>query len=235
MSDYWLFRYTGDVFENKIETDLIMEKIKMLCKKIYFLLKYRKKHLKLHRNVNIGIHSEFEGYNVIKRDSSFVGKMGICSYIGSDCSIEGSIGRFCSIGNDVKSISGTHPINGYISTSPVFYSTRNQCGISFVKKNMLDESSKGVTIGNDVWICSGAKLMDGIIVGDGSVIGAGAIVTKNVPPYAVVAGVPAKVIKYRFSEERIQELLKRAWWNLPFDVLRRNVEKFQDEKEYFRT
>lgn len=214
---------------------MMMEKIKMFCKRIYFLFKYRKKHLKLHRNVNIGIHSEFEGYNAINRDSSFVGEMGRCSYMGSDCSINGSIGRFCSIGNDVRSISGTHPITGYVSTSPVFYSTRKQCGISFVTENTLEESVKGVIIGNDVWIGSGVTLMDGVIVGDGSVIGAGAIVTHNVPPYGVVVGVPAKLIKYRFSEDKVKELLKRAWWNLPLDVLRNNVELFQDETVYFRT
>lgn len=72
-----------------------------------------------------------------------------------------------------------------------------------------------VKIGNDVWIGTRAMILDGITIGDGAVIGAGAVVTKNVPPYAIVGGVPAKIIKYRFSQDKINELLASQWWNDP--------------------
>ena len=67
-------------------------------------------------------------------------------------------------------------------------------------------------IGNDVWIGLNATILDGVTIGDGAIVAAGAVVTKDVPPYAVVAGVPAKIIKYRFTESQIDFLLKFRWW-----------------------
>jgi virginiamycin A acetyltransferase len=71
---------------------------------------------------------------------------------------------------------------------------------------------KRITIGNDVWIGARAVILDGITIGDGAIVGACAVVTKDVPPYAVVAGVPARVIRYRFSEKKIRTLLELQWW-----------------------
>lgn len=86
-----------------------------------------------------------------------------------------------------------------------------------------------VRIGNDVWIGDNVIIKNGVKIGDGAVVGLGAVVTKDVPPYAVVAGVPAKIIKYRFSDEIISELLELEWWNLEEDVIRQipydNIEK----------
>ena len=93
---------------------------------------------------------------------------------------------------------------------------------------LQDIATKKVTIGNDVWIGIKATIMPNITIGDGAVIGANAVVTKDVPPYAVVVGVPAKIIKYRFDEEIIKDLLELKWWNysesfiktLPFEDVR---------------
>ena len=83
-------------------------------------------------------------------------------------------------------------------------------------------------IGNDVWIGERVMVMGGVKIGNGAVVGAGAIVTKDVPPYAIVAGVPAKVIRYRFSAEVIDELERIEWWNVNDKLLKENIAKFQD-------
>jgi acetyltransferase-like isoleucine patch superfamily enzyme len=87
-----------------------------------------------------------------------------------------------------------------------------QVGTTFVNENVFDESIP-VKIGNDVFIGANVTILDGIIIGNGAVIGAGAVVTKNVPPYAIVVGVPAKIIKYRFSTSQIEKLQMIKWWD----------------------
>ena len=133
-----------------------------------------------------------------------------------------SIGKYCSIAHNVKIGMGPHPIN-YFSTSPVFYAKSR----GFVKEDSYDEyEDKGYTvIGNDVFIGSNVIIMAGVIIGDGAVVAAGAIVTKDVPSYAIVGGNPAKIIKYRFTDETVAELLKLEWWNnSPDYILSKNKE-----------
>lgn len=84
-------------------------------------------------------------------------------------------------------------------------------------------------MGNDVWIGSRVMVVGGVTIGDGAVIAAGAVVTKDVPPYAVVGGAPAKVIKYRFSEDIVKFLEELEWWNLPESELKKHIELFQTE------
>ena len=84
-----------------------------------------------------------------------------------------------------------------------------------------------MTIGNDVWIGENAVILGGISIGDGAVIGAGAIVTKDVPPYTIVGGVPAKKIRSRFPDDIVKMLLKIQWWNLEEDILKENIYFFQ--------
>jgi acetyltransferase-like isoleucine patch superfamily enzyme len=141
------------------------------------------------------------------------------SYIGygsaiSDC----SIGSFCSIAANVKIGLGIHPTD-HISTSPLFYSDKNVFKEKWVEHNEMYIEQRKVIIENDVWIGTDAKIMGGVTIGNGAIVGAGAVVTHNVAPYAIVGGVPAKLIRHRFSESEIVAIEKSEWWNWPDERL----------------
>lgn len=139
-------------------------------------------------------------------------QLGDYSYIAKNSNISNTtIGKFCSIGPNVCCGLGKHPING-ISTSPMFYSTKCQNGATLSAKDKYEEFLP-ISIGNDVFIGANVTILDGVTIADGAIIGAGAVVTKDIPPYAIAIGVPAKVIKYRFSQDKIDALLGRKWWN----------------------
>lgn len=157
-------------------------------------------------------------------------KLGRYSYIGYDSEvINCEIGAFCSIANDFIAGGAMHPIE-WASTSPVFYNVSGGTG-RHLGCLPIRKTNKTV-IGNDVWIGSRAIIMQGISVGTGAVIGAGSIVTKNVPPYAVVAGCPARILKYRFNEEIINKLLASEWW-LMSDKQLKNIARFINEPSIF--
>ena len=174
-------------------------------------------------------------YVKIGSKSYFNGRIGSYSYIGDNCIIRGSVGRFCSISNNVKVIVGSHPTN-FLSTSPVFYSNAKQCGTTFTKKSVFDDymaankdDNIACVIGNDVWIGDDVLIKGGVIIGDGAIIGMGSVVTKNVPPYAIVAGAPAKIIRFRFDESVISILCQRKWWDEDERWLKEHLEYFQSE------
>jgi acetyltransferase-like isoleucine patch superfamily enzyme len=153
-------------------------------------------------------------------------ELGTYSYVSENCRISNStIGKFCSIGPGVTIAGGKHPVS-FLSTSPVWYSTSRQNGTTFSDKNYFEESSP-VTIGNDVWIGTSAYISDGVRIGNGAIIGAGAVITKDVAPFSVVGGVPAKEIKKRFSYERIEAIEKIKWWEWNEEKLIRNRKLFR--------
>ena len=134
------------------------------------------------------------------------------SYIAENSTMNSvNVGRFTSIGPAIICGYGEHPTD-FVTTSPVFYSTKRQCGISFTETSRYDEQPQ-TTIGNDVWIGAQVFIRDGVKIGDGALIAAGAVVTADVPEYAIVGGVPAKLIRHRFSEEVVRQLLEIKWWN----------------------
>jgi acetyltransferase-like isoleucine patch superfamily enzyme len=152
------------------------------------------------------------------------------SYISSNTIINNSkIGKFCSIGSGVKIGLGIHPTNDFVSTHPIFYSVRKQSQISFSNTSLFEETSN-IIIGNDVWIGVNVVILDGVTIGDGAIISAGAVVNKDVPPYAIYGGVPAKLIRNRFSQDEIDFLLKLEWWNKDLNWLKTNALNFTNIK-----
>ena len=207
--------------------------LKRAIKYIYFHIKYHNK-LTFAFNCDIGIHSQFEGMNRIYPNTQFSGYMGKGSYIAPNSIIRGKIGRFTSIASRCYVITGVHPYTyPYVSTSPMFISLLKQNGHTFVTEQKMQEQKYAqdkyeVVIGNDCWIGEGASIIAGVSIGDGAVILAGAMVTKDVPPYAIVGGIPARIIKYRYNQEDIDLLLKHKWWDKDIDWQKKNSALFLD-------
>ena len=156
----------------------------------------------------------------------FESTVGRFSYLTRGSSlIFSEIGKFCSIGHGAIVGLANHTTDK-LSVSPLFTEKKNATGHSWAHESIVHPYEK-VFLGNDVWVGSRAMILGGVNIGDGAVIGAGAIVTKDVPPYAVVAGIPAKVIRFRFDEETVKDLLEIKWWDFPDTVLKNSIEIFQ--------
>ncbi len=152
------------------------------------------------------------------------------SYITCDTRIiNATIGKFCSIGQFVSIGLPRHPSRIFVSTHPAFFSCENKgCFESFQNKSVFDESVPKTTIGHDVWIGNNVLIPGGVDVGAGSIIGCGAVVVKDVPPYSIVAGNPARIVGHRFSSDKIDKLLELEWWTWPDSKIMENVDYFSD-------
>lgn len=132
------------------------------------------------------------------------------------------IGNYCCIANDVKFLLGQEHHTDYISIYPF--------RLDLPKDNSYSAASKGdIVVDDDVWIGYRATILSGVHIGQGAVIGAGAVVTKDVPPYAIVGGVPARVIKYRFNDELIQELLKVDYSQMTQQMIEEHISDLETE------
>jgi len=150
--------------------------------------------------------------------------IGRYSYINCGTTVVNSrIGRYCSIGEDVRIGLRRHPLDRNAATSVIFY---RKCTPfrSLVDDDAFRDEHLPIEIGHDVWIGTRAIIRDGVKIGHGAVVGAGAVVTRDVPCYAIVAGVPARVIRYRFSPQRIRSLLTLQWRNRDLEWIHANAE-----------
>lgn len=139
------------------------------------------------------------------------------SFCGYDCDINfADIGSFCSIANNVVIGGGMHPID-WLSTSPVFYSGRDSVVAKFSTHGR--KPNKRVEVGHDVWIGQNVLVKQGVKIGIGAIVGMGSVVTKDVDPYSIVAGNPAKIVRMRFDKDLIENLIESCWWNIDENLL----------------
>lgn len=198
--------------------------------------------LKLGNSVFLGFSVVLEGHNFINHNTTITSSyLGFGSYVANDSKIAKTrIGRYTSIGPKVICIFGNHPTKQFVSTHPSFFSTLGQVGFTYTKKQLFEEFSNPIiegspytiSVGNDVWIGADVRILDGVKIGDGAIIAAGSVVTKNIEPYSIVGGVPAKLIRYRFSEDQIRFLLQFKWWDRPQEWIAANAHLFQDIEKF---
>ena len=170
--------------------------------------------------------SASRGYSYLHRS-----KVGLCTYFGKNVKLPNClIGRFCSLGSNIEVVDSRHPID-LVSTYRGFYDIDHFLRFYTAKKyyggnHLYTEDGYSCKIGNDVWIGNNVIIKGGVTISDGAVIGMGTIVTKDVPPYAVVAGNPMRILKYRFEEKIIEKLLVMKWWNWELQDIKDKADLF---------
>lgn len=164
------------------------------------------------------------GSVTIKKGSS----VGRFSFLNSGTMVfpDTQIGKFCSIGRKCEIGAFSHPVD-WISSSPVFYNCKHHFPgyEDRITQEAFERPSKTI-IGHDVWIGSLSIILKGVKIGNGAIVAGGSVVTKDVEPYTIVGGVPAKVIRKRFSDEQIANLKKSKWWHRPLEEI--NAESWSD-------
>lgn len=186
------------------------------------------------------------------RGKNYIGKgtvlsnvdFGYGSYISSNSDLSNCrVGKYCSFGPNIVSIGGKHPIKDFVSIHPAFYSLKNASGFSYIDSDVSSESGEKIfsentfvddkkgyfyEIGNDVWIGANVSIAQGVHIGDGAVVGANALVLKDIEPYGIYVGVPAKKIGQRFSDEDIKKLLELKWWEKDEKWIKEHAKEFSN-------
>lgn len=219
--------------------------MKKLLKKIYFFFykKSLKKLVKFDKNVIINKNVLFEGNNYVGCDTTIYNTyFGYSSYTGKDSNISNSyIGKFCSIGPNIRVVIGEHPLD-FATTHPCFYlpSAKQKIKTIFTEETLFNDTKEmeylgkkySVIIENDVWIGANVTILEGVKIGNGAIIGANSLVTKDIPPYAIAYGTPAKVVKYRFDANTIKRLQELKWWDYPIERFYK-LSKYVDNVDLF--
>ena len=193
----------------------------------------------------------FKSKSLIDKYTNFSGKnyigfmsrvrhscLGFQSYIGDYSTLDNTIiGNYCCISHHVVVVQGKHPTKDFVSIHPAFFQKHYRFSYTqsdlFQSFDYLDNSKKiACIIGNDVWVGYGSLILSGVKIGDGAIIAAGSVVTKDVPPFSIVGGVPAKVIKKRFSDNQIDSLLRIRWWEKDEKWICDNCSYFGDIKNF---
>jgi acetyltransferase-like isoleucine patch superfamily enzyme len=209
--------------------------LKWLVQKHYFELKYAKKKLKIGYLATVN-NCQFGSYNTLYAGVVLHNvTLGDFTYISENGKLVNTdVGKFSCIGPEVHVGLGKHPSRDFVSTHSFFFSPLWQVQNSLTDASFFEEFAK-IKIGNDVWIGARAIILDGVTIGDGVIVGAGAVVTKDVPDYAVVGGVPARVLRYRFDPTEIDYLKRFEWWNQDINWIRKNVSKFHNIKQFLQS
>lgn len=211
---------------------MILKSVLTLPYKVYKSWIFRIRNIRISPFSYFNENTSMEGENVIHKGTSILNsEVGYGTYIGLNSRLNNAkIGRYCSIGGAVSVITSTHPSKDFVSTSPLFYRPQKLSGKTYCSETLFNEylsiNNRSVIIGNDVWIGDRVTIKGGVTIGDGAIVAMNACVTKDVPPYAIVGGVPAKIIRYRFSEDQIHQLLSIKWWNRPESWIMQNANKF---------
>lgn len=164
------------------------------------------------------IREDFIRRGLLEIGEHTYGNINILRNKGSDTKI--SIGKYCSIASDVIFITGgIHPID-WVSTYPF----RIKWGLDGAYKDGMPTTKGPINIGHDVWISTGVTIMSGVSIGNGAIVAANSLVAKDVPSYAIVAGVPAKILRYRFDKTICENLEKITWWLWSEDKIRMEVD-----------
>lgn len=195
-----------------------------------------KKNIKINFNIKV-TGSKLNGNNSISSNTIFTNSLlGYGSYIGANCIFNRAVvGKYCSIGNNVTVITGQHPVKKIVSTHPAFFSLLKQANFTYVSEQKFNEikyfdieKKNTILIENDVWIGNDVSIMSGIKIGNGAIIGTKSLITKDVEPYSIVGGVPARKIGQRFKDAEITILLETKWWEKEEEWIKNNIHLFFD-------
>lgn len=165
---------------------------------------------------------------VLERTRIAHSTLGDFSYLGPDCMVsDARIGKFCAIAASVRIGAPNHPMDRpslhRFTYCPEYYSAEASRDEEFFSQR----HAAVVTIGHDVWIGHGVIVLPGVTVGNGAVLAAGAVVSRDVAPYSIVGGVPARLIRQRFAPDIARRLLRIAWWDWPFETILARLAAFQ--------